>query len=1182
MRLSTWVKQLAAHPALETVFNSLESRATWHAVAPEARPLLLACTYLARPRKVLLVTGNYERALHWQARLVMCGVPESQIEQLPSGLSALFEDAAPETIALSDRIGALRFLVSESPGIVITSPEAALERTLPRDVLLDSNVEIESGSTIEPDELARKLAMLGYEKAEPVRQPGQFGQRGGIFDIFAMGADIPVRLEFFGDEIDSIRQFDPATQRSIGNINRLVLAPSRETLYAFGDAHSEPEIRAACEGIREMILRACEVEAPDLPDESQKNLEELLRGDANAIGSGVFFDRLDLYRPLIHPDSGCAVDLLPEDGLLVLDEPNELDNIAGRAADDLAQAFQARHQRGEILKSYVTDYVVNADRLGDHDRTLALNVLGGAPDWLQGTTEHDLGITSLEPYRGRSETLASTMKAWREAGYTLIFATDQPNRAKTMLGQIEIHPQEKEPEEPGYYLAHGNLAGGFLAPEIKTAVVTDHELFGVGRLRLPQRKFNEGAPISTVLDLKPGDYVVHIHFGIGIFQGLTKRTVDGVEKEFLFIQYAGPDKLFVPADQLDRVQKYLNPGDAEPKLNRIQGGEWQRTVGKAREEAREFARDLIKLYASRKQVQRQGYGPDSPWQGEMESTFPWVETPSQMRAIKEAKADLQLDYPMDRLVCGDVGFGKTEVAIRAAFKVAQAGRQVAFLCPTTILSEQHYRSFCERLAAFPVRLDILNRFRTAAEKREIQDKLEDGEIDVIIGTHSLLGKGLKFKDLGMVVIDEEQKFGVKQKEALKELRVNVDVLTMSATPIPRTLSMALMDIRQMSLINDPPPGRLPIRTFVRAHSDEVVREAILREMARGGQVYYVFNRVTGIYHIAERIKKLVPNARIAVGHGQMSEQELEPVMVGFIRGEIDILVCTTIVESGLDIPNANTMLVDNAERLGLAQLYQLRGRVGRSDRQAYAYFMYAKEESLTENALARLKSLQEFSSLGSGYSLAFRDLQIRGAGELLGAKQSGTMATVGYELFCQIIHEEVQFLKSHADGESPTYRDPLEGLEALPTVDLPVSAMIPPNYIDDQGQRLYYYKLMMSQREESGLAEAMAEIADRYGALPEELMSAMRIMRQRMAAARLSMTKVDGHGGRLAVTFSEDVDFPPRLWSMLTARNRQCFFTRGQFVWAFSGSPLVACEEMTSVFATTLAELEAQRAALGL
>ena len=796
--------------------------------------------------------------------------------------------------------------------------------------------------------------------------------------------------------------------------------------------------------------------------------------------------------------------------------------------------------------------------------------------------------------------LGSTLQNWQKQGFTIVVCTDQPNRAKAVLQQVDIFPtedaavpsgivEERSDENltPGVFLAAGNLAGGFVMPDLKLAFVTDAELFGVARLRLPQKRFLEGAPIATVLDLKPGDYVVHIHFGIGIFRGLAKREIDGVEKELLYIEYAAPDKLFVPADQLDRIQKYMNPGDAEPKLNRLVGNEWQRTISKAREDAKAFAGDLIRLYAARQAVQRRPFGPDTPWQGEMEATFPWVETPSQMAAIQEVKRDLAEGFPMDRLVCGDVGFGKTEVGIRAAFKVAQAGRQVAVLCPTTILSEQHFRNFEERLGNFGVRLALLNRFRSTAEKNRILRELKEGQIDIVIGTHSLLGTGMEFQDLGLVIIDEEQRFGVKQKEVLKKLRTEVDVLTLTATPIPRTLSMALMDIRQMSLINDPPPGRLPIRTFVRPYGEEVIREAILRELARGGQVFYVYNRVESIHHVAEKLRKLIPTAKIGVGHGQMTEKELEPVMIGFIKGEIDILLSTTIIENGIDISNANTLIVENADRLGLAQLYQLRGRVGRSVRQAYAYFLYQAGKELTQGALARLQALQEFSTLGSGYSLAFRDLQIRGAGELLGAKQHGAMAAVGYELYTQLINEQVQIMKSTLlkqgaetstlDGEP---KDPLASLAPLPTLEVPVVALLPDTYIKDQAQRLYFYQRMMGARTAGQLSEVQGEIEDRYGHPPEPVRSAFRIMELRMEARDLGFDKVDAAGGRIAATFRDRSSISPRVFSILGKKNRECYLTREQFIWPYAGDPLKAVEKMIGAFGDAVRQVDQEREAL--
>lgn len=1168
MRIADWIERTAALPALSETLETLASGGEIRSVASEARPWLIAADYLRKPRRTLILAASYERALAWQAKLVLCGVPVERIRQLPSGLSALFEDAMPEHIALSERIGALEALVEKGPNIVIAAAPAALERTLPREILADAFITVKAGATLDSDKLLRQLARLGYENAEPVRIPGQFSRRGGIVDVFASGGELPVRIELFGDVVESLRTFDQNSQRSVAPLKVLRIAPSRETLHAAEDFN--PEI----------LLDAMEREASALQPEAAQRLEELVSADANALRQGVFFDRLDLYRPFLHPESGCALDLLDEDDLLVLDEPIELESVSARAEQELAHSLQARANRGEILHSTALDYVLPPEHLASHGLVVTLSAMNTLPDWLSLSRSADANIASLEPYRGQAIALAKTLKTYLDGGFLTLVATDQPNRASSVLEQISIHPSS-EAQEKGIVLAAGNLAGGFVAPEAKFAVVTDAEIFGVARLRLPQKRFLEGAPIATVLDLKPGDYVVHINFGIGVFRGLAKRMAEGVEKEYLFIEYAAPDKLFVPADQLDRIQKYLNPGDAMPKLNRLTGTEWQRTISKAREDAREFARDLVKLYAQRHGVQRRPIGPDTPWQQEMEATFPWVETPSQMAAIRDAKRDLSAPFPMDRLVCGDVGFGKTEVAIRAAFKVAQAGKQVAVLCPTTILSEQHYRNFSERLASFPVRLALVNRYQTTASRHDTAKKLKTGDVEIVIGTHALLAAEIEFKDLGLVIVDEEQKFGVKQKEALKQLRTNVDVLSMSATPIPRTLSMALMDIRQMSLINDPPPGRLPIRTFLRPYSQDVVREAILRELARGGQVFYVYNRVEGISHVAERLRRLVPMARIGVGHGQMTEAEIEPVMIGFIKGEIDVLLSTTIIENGIDIPNANTLIVENADRLGLSQLYQLRGRVGRSDRQAYAYLLYQSNRELTDNSMARLQALQEFSSLGSGYSLAFRDLQIRGAGELLGKKQHGTMTTVGYELYTQLIEEAVTQLKSSVDGtiEDGAPKDPLASTVPLPTVELPVEAFLPESYISVEAQRLYSYQRLMSCRSHEQLGEVRSEVEDRYGRMPEPAKAAFDIVRLRVRSLAFDVEKVDGKGGRLSIVFRNVASISTRAFRIFTQRRRDAYLTQDRLIVPYSGKPIAALERAYDELQEALDEVEEARKA---
>lgn len=1173
MRLAAWVQRFSeTHPLAQRV-RELSGQTILDKTAEEARPFLASLVMPARQGPALIITASYERALQWQSRLRLCGIDPDRMFLLPSGLSALFEDTAPESIALSDRIGALKALATRTDAVVIATPSAALERTLSPEQLREHLLRFEVGDSINLDDLARKLQRLGYERAEPVRLPGQFSQRGFVFDIFPTGADTPIRLELFGDELESIRRFDANSQRSSGSVDRLEIAPSRETLLL--DDFS---------GLIEMIEQSGEREAATLDEEAAATLRELLADDIAGLQSGAFFDRLELYRPLIMGEAPCAVDYLGEEGLLILDEPAEIAQSISRADEDLQNALDSRAARGEILKAAGFDFVFTLEKLGDVRHVLAMSLIDDQPDWLDKPARIELGIESLATYRGDSTGLTRALGSWRTSEH-VVLSTDQPTRAATVLGQVEMTPQPWPEEatglEHGFFSLDGNLAGGFRWPEAGVTFITDRELFGVGRLKLPQRKFNEGTPIATILDLSPGDFVVHINFGIGRYAGLVKRESDGVEREYLLIEYKEPDKLYVPADQLDRIQKFLAPGDVEPKLNKLTGGEWQKTIRKAREDAREYARELTQLYAKRKVVNRPPFRSDDAMVEEMERTFPWMETPSQLHAIREVKRDLRQGFPMDRLICGDVGFGKTEIAIRAAFMVAASGRQVAVLCPTTVLSEQHYENFRERLSSFGVNLGLLNRFQTTKQRREVLEGLADGSIHIVVGTHALLGKELKFKDLGLLIIDEEQKFGVKHKESLKSIRTEVDVLAMSATPIPRTLNMAIQHIRQMSLINDPPPGRLPIRSYSRPYGKEVIREALLRELSRGGQVYYVYNRVQGIHHVAERLRNLVPNARVAVGHGQMTEKELEPVMVGFIRGEIDILVSTSIIENGLDISNANTIIVENADRFGLAQLHQMRGRVGRSDRQAYAYFLYDRAESLTENAMARLKSLQEYSALGSGYAIAFRDLQIRGAGDLLGAKQSGQMNTIGYELYTQLIESEVKFLKSAVDeGAVTPLDDPLAGLTPLPSFDLPVTAMIPEAYISEEAQRLYYYNRIMSSRTESELTESEAEVEDRYGRPPHPVKAAFAIMRCRLRAQGHYVEKVDGRGSELRIVFAKQREIPLAVVRVLQRANPDIALQANVMRVPYFGDALTACERFLDTFESAIQQVEAARSAL--
>ncbi|MBM3496054.1 MAG: transcription-repair coupling factor, partial [Armatimonadetes bacterium] len=650
--------------------------------------------------------------------------------------------------------------------------------------------------------------------------------------------------------------------------------------------------------------------------------------------------------------------------------------------------------------------------------------------------------------------------------------------------------------------------------------------------------------------------------GIGVYRGLVKRTVDGAAKDYLLIQYAGPDRLYVPADQIDRVQRYVGSEGARPTVNRIVGNEWQRTTRRVKEQAREMARELVELYAAREAAERPVYGDDSPWQAEMEEAFPYEETPGQLRAIAEVKADLGINRPADRLICGDVGFGKTEVAIRAAFKAVEAGKQVAVLCPTTVLAAQHHTTFTERLAAYPIRIELLSRYRSRAEQKATVTNLRTGGADIVIGTHRLLSKDVEFHRLGMVVIDEEQRFGVAQKERLKQLRKSVDVLTLTATPIPRTLSMALSGLRDLSVIEDPPGGRLPIATYVREYDDDLVRDAVLRELERGGQVYYVHNRVESIDAVAMRVQRLVPDARIRIGHGQMSEDELERIMHGFCMQEHDVLVCTTIIENGLDIPNVNTIIVENADHMGLAQLYQLRGRVGRSSRQAHAYLLVSRGRLLTEEAEQRLLAIREFTALGSGYHIAMRDLEIRGAGNLLGAEQSGAMSAVGFDMYCRLLAQAV------AETRGVELAD-----DTLPPADLPLTAHIPANYIPNEAERIFFYKRMSGVASEQDVEALLEELNDRYGDPPKPVWNALDVLRIRLLAKQAGIAALRHEHECVTLRFAPGVRLTPRALNLLTHMYKDTQFMSDSVVLRLTSTQVAReVEEMLTVLGNALKE----------
>jgi transcription-repair coupling factor (superfamily II helicase) len=1139
-----------------------DSRVVWHALCAESAPVLTAGLIEERASPVLIITPSLERAERWLAVLLRLGIPESRLLRVPPALTPIMEPTGVEREVLHERIRAMRALWRGEALCIIAPVSAALQRTMPpaqfeaeclRLGIAEPNTAESDLSDrsdlviqIEPEALVRRLLEAGYEYEEPVRLPGHFARRGGIVDVFPMGAASPVRVEFFGDEIVSLRRFDPTSQRSISSLRSVLIPPAREV--PMGNPVVAERVRAEWEA-----------QIAEQPATLQPTLRENLEADLQPLAQGVPFDRLEIYLPWLVSERACLVDYLTLDALLILEEPLLLQMAWERLQEEVQQSLDSRASRGDLIPLKAELYLETPASL--HARCPTLVLESGLPAVSDGSDMSDrsdlsdkpervivaVGTRSLETTRGRLPDLWNSLRRWHEAGYQIVIATDRPHQVKRALqeaalpwhGSDESDKSDKsdrfdEPEGLDacpLLLWRGNLGGGFVWEAQRFALITDAELFERNRLRLPPRRFNEGIPITSIMDLQPGDYVVHIHHGIGIFRGLTTLERDGARREYLLIEYAHPDRIFVPTDQLDRIQKYIAPDDKPPEIHRLNSQQWVRRVAQARRKAREVALELLRLYTTREKATRPPADPDTPWQEEMEASFPYIETPSQLQAIQEVKRDLESPHPMDRLLVGDVGFGKTEVALRAAFKAIMSGRQVALLCPTTVLAYQHWQTFLERFEPFGVQVELLSRLISPAEQKRILHGLKTGAVDMVIGTHRLLSRDVQFKNLGLVIIDEEQRFGVMQKERFKQLRGTVDVLSMSATPIPRTLYMALTEIRDMSLINDPPPGRLPIRTYLLPRTDWTIREAILRELQREGQVFYVVPRVQGIEQVAEHLKQLVPHARIAVAHGQMPAQQMESTVLAFYQHRYDVLVSTTIIENGLDMPNVNTLIVEGAERFGLAQLYQLRGRVGRSDRQAYAYFLF-EAGKLGAKAEERLQALKEFSHLGSGFALALRDLEIRGAGNLLGEEQHGAMRMVGFELYQAMLREAIRQLRrasvphdSRANltegGIETEQQEPLLE-ESLPPIQLPIDAYIPSDYIASEAQRLGYYKRIAGSRTRAELKDLVRELRDRYGALPTPLKNLLRLMEVRVVAHEVGVAMMLTEKGRLLVKFKPD------------------------------------------------------------
>lgn len=1116
-------------------------------LTPVVKSMMVAALHQLLGCPILLITYNHEQAERLYEDMAAFGMSNGEVLLIPPADSMIYQEGDSDPDVISRRLSALACLQDARPSVVVAPIASVLQRTIPPHVLAAHRIRIEKTCELDLEECMRRLVDLGYERTDMVERQGEFSRRGGILDIFPSTEEMPVRIELFGDFVESIRAFDVETQRSVAHKESVDIAPARELLLTNDRADAAAE----------ELLRLSDAEAANLESELDAETAERLRNkvedDVVRLRNLAYFDGMEYYLPVAYPETVSLLDYVPAHALIVVDEPHLIESHWEQLHDELLESLHARITRGDTL-ALPSDHVIPLEealrRLKQSQRLMLFSALPRPTPWFED--QHRIAISSahMDMFGGQIHVLAEQLQTWLANECRVLIITKQTHRVIELLNEYELPagclPEEFTREGSGIYVTEGVLREGFKLPDANLMVVTDAEMFGLRRLIRTRKPFRAGLTISSLLELQEGDYVVHIHHGIGRYRGLTKLSGAGGERDYLLIEYAGIDKLYVPVEQIDRVQKYIGVEGQEPALNKLGGSEWARTTKRVKQAAQEMAKELLELYASRQTIDGYSYSPDTPWQQELESAFEFEETPDQLEAIQEIKQDLESPKPMDRLLCGDVGYGKTEVAIRAVFKVVTDGKQAAILAPTTVLAQQHFNTFSQRLAAYPVRIEMLSRFRTRAEQKKVIEGLRTGEVDVVIGTHRLLSKDIEFRDLGLLVIDEEHRFGVVHKEQLKQLRKTVDVLTLTATPIPRTLHMSLAGIRDMSLINDPPEGRVPVKTYLREYDDELVRDAILRELDRNGQVYFVHNRVENIEHIADHLRRLVPFARIEVAHGQMNEDALEKVMLDFYEYRFDVLVCTTIIESGLDIPNVNTIIINHADRMGLAQLYQLRGRVGRSNRQAYAYLLYGPRKIMTETAEKRLQAIKEFSDLGSGFKIAIRDLEIRGAGNLLGTEQHGHMAAVGFDMYCQLLSEAIQELKGE---ESERFE--------LPPADLPMDAYIPTSYIPTESVRLSFYKKMTAVRNEEDVNQLAEELRDRFGDPPKSVVNSLEILKLRLKAARTGIAAIATDRGQVIIKFGTGMRLAPDTAAKLKKKYPGTVFMADKIL-VHSGTPRLA------------------------
>ncbi|MDF2569620.1 MAG: mfd [Sporomusa sp.] len=1023
--------------AAQAAFRAESAQSVIYGVTGAQKSVLMSAAFQASPRPTVIITAGHEAVEMFRNDFATL-LPHVPVVELPAIDIVTFAAAAKSVELAAKRMDVLSRMVRGEKIIVLATAEAAMQRVLPKQEFLNSRLTISSGGVISREDLIGSLVEFGYERVDQVDGAGQFSVRGGIIDVFAVNRSLPLRLELFGDEIDSLREFDPASQRSVTDLTLADIMPL-----------TEPE-----QGSRPAVF----------------------------------------------------VSYLPAGSCLVLDEPARLREQMTKTIKenpDIKRRVFGWTELTAACQAYNTIYL-----------SLLLQKIPNT----KPTEIISITAKGIAPFHRQIDMLITEIKNWQDKNYNLVIFMSSRDKAENIRqnlsdeGITTIMAQEGNmPLIPGAVIVlAGTLSGGFELPQAKLAVLTELDIFG--RQKKKRRlRVGKDQQITYFRDINLGDYVVHINHGIGKYVGVETLEVGGVHKDYLHIRYAGDDKLYVPTDQVGLLQKYVGAEGEAPRLSKMGGSDWLKVKTKAKAAVADMAKELIELYAQRQLQVGHAFGPDTPWQREFEDAFPYEETPDQLQAITEVTRDMEQPRPMDRLLCGDVGFGKTEVAIRAAFKAVMSGKQVAVLVPTTVLAQQHFQTFSARFSGFGPVVDVVSRFRSVREQKATLQKLALGQVDVLIGTHRILQSDVVFKDLGLLIVDEEQRFGVAQKEKMKKLRANLDVLTLSATPIPRTLHMSLVGARDMSIIETPPEDRFPVQSYVVEYNEEIIREAIVRELKRGGQVYFVYNRVQTIDKVRQRLNEILPDATIKTGHGQMPEEMLEQVMLDFYENRDDVLICTSIIENGLDVPNANTIIVYDADHFGLSQLYQMRGRVGRSHRMAYAYFTYRRDKVLTEVAEKRLQAIKEFAELGSGFKIAMRDLEIRGAGNLLGREQHGHIVSVGFEMYCRMLDEAVEELKTGIPVSLPPET----------TIELSIDAYLTSDYISDAMHKIEIYQRIAAVRQEEHLTELIDELIDRFGEPPLPVTNLLSVARIKNLARQIGVRTIAERGGWVEVVFGD-------------------------------------------------------------